>query len=121
MKDMLQYNQHDYEQATSALKKIDNHHWYLIQELVPFTLFSSHDSMTKSAKKKLTVKLSETEKPESYRKGKPGFPVINAATVLTNIIGPESHFRFMLGVKCDWLTTLKLLCHNSFYLGFTRQ
>ena len=46
--------------------------------------------------------MSETEKPESYRKGKPMFPVINAATVLTDLVGPESHF---LGVKCDWFTT----------------
>ena len=106
MKDMLQYKQHDYELATSALKKMNNHRWYLTQELVTFTLFSSHDSMTKSAKEKLAVKLSETEKPDSYRKGKPVFPVINAATVLTDLVGPESHFLFdALGVECDWLTT----------------
>ena len=63
--------------------------------------------MTKSAKEKLAVKLSETEKPESYRKGKPVFPVNNAATVFTDLIGPESHFLFdTLEVKYDWLTTL---------------
>lgn len=69
---------------------MNNHRWYLTQELVPFTLFSSHASMTKSAKERLAVKLSETEKPESYRKGKPVFPVINAATVLTDLVGPVS-------------------------------
>lgn len=105
MKDMLQYKQHDYELVTSVLKKINNHRWYLTQELVTFTLFSSHDSMTKSAKEKLAVKLSETEKPDSYRKGKPVFPDINAATYLTDLVGPESRFLFdALGVECNWLT-----------------
>ena len=37
MKDMLQYKQDDYELATSVLKKMNNHHWYLTQELVTFT------------------------------------------------------------------------------------
>lgn len=62
--------------------------------------------MTKSAREKVAVKLSETEKPDSYRRGKPVFPVINATTVLTDLVGPESHFLFdALGVKCDGLTT----------------
>ena len=50
MKNMLQYKQHDYELASSVLKKMNNRRWYLTQELVPFTLFCSHDSMTKSEK-----------------------------------------------------------------------
>lgn len=29
MKDMLQYKQHDYEYATSVLKKLNNHRWHL--------------------------------------------------------------------------------------------
>ena len=62
--------------------------------------------MTKSAKEKLAVKLSETEKPDSYRKGKPVFPVTNTATVLTDLVGPVSLFLFdALGVECDWFTT----------------
>lgn len=105
MQDMLQYKQHDHELATSVLNKLTNHRWYLTQELVTFTLFSSNDIMTKSAKEELAVKLSETENPDSYRRGKPIFPVINEATLLTDLVGPESHFMFdALGVKCDWLT-----------------
>ena len=65
-------------------------------------------------KKKLAVKLSEIEKPESCKKGKPVFPVINAATVLTDLVGPESHFLFdTLGVKRDWLTTLADTWENN--------
>ena len=45
MKSMLQYKQEDYELATSVLKKMSNHRWYL--------LFSSRDSMSKSAKESL--------------------------------------------------------------------
>ena len=31
--------------------------------------------------------------------------MINMGTVLTDLIGPESHFLFdALGVDCDWLT-----------------
>ena len=62
--------------------------------------------MTKCEKEKLTLKLSETEKPDSYRTGKPVFPVINRATVLTDLVGPESHFLFdALRIDCDWLAT----------------
>jgi hypothetical protein len=78
IKDMLQYKQHGYQLASSVLKKMNNYRWYLTPELVTFPLFSSHDSMSKSTKENLTVKLSETEKPDSYRKGKRVFPVINA-------------------------------------------
>ena len=69
--------------------------------LVQFTC--QHDLV---CKEKVAVKLSETEKHESYRKGKAVFPVIKIATVLTDLVGPESHFLFdALRVKCDWLTT----------------
>lgn len=42
--------------------------------------------MTKSAKEKLAVKLSETDKTDNDRKGKPVFPIIYAATVLTDLV-----------------------------------
>jgi hypothetical protein len=44
--------------------------------------------MAKSAKENLAVKLLETdlEKHDSYSKCKPVFPVINAATVLTDLV-----------------------------------
>lgn len=54
---------------------------------MPFILFSSHDSMTGSGKEKLSVLLSEAERPGGYRKSKPVFPVINEATVVTNLVG----------------------------------
>ena len=59
---------------------------------MPFILFSSYDSMTKSAKEKLAIKLSETEKPESCMEDRPVFPVINAATVLIHLVGPGATY-----------------------------
>lgn len=104
-KDIMWYHQFDSELATAVMKKANNHRWYLTQELVPFTLFSSHPSMTKSVKEEIAVKLSETEKPESYRRGKPVFPTIGGSTTLTDLVGPDSYFLFdALGVEMDWLS-----------------
>ena len=44
------------------------------------------------------------------------FSVINAATVSTDLIGPESHFLFdALGVKCKWLLLLTLGKNESYW------
>ena len=42
------------------------------------------------------------------------FPVINAASVLTDLVGPESHLLFdALRVKCNWLPTLAKIKENN--------
>ncbi|KAG0728039.1 hypothetical protein GWK47_033298 [Chionoecetes opilio] len=48
MKDMMKFKRTDPEIAQAVLQKLENHKWYLTQEVVPFALFGS-DSVTKRA------------------------------------------------------------------------
>ena len=71
-----------------------HHTWYLTQEIVPFALFSRHPEMTNSHKEQLALRLIRTEKPDSFRRGKPVFPLIENSTTLPDLVGPDSHFIF---------------------------
>jgi hypothetical protein len=97
IQDMLRYKETDPELANAVLKKMDNHMWYLTQEMVPFVLFSSN--VSNSLKQDIANQLHRTERPESFRRGKPPFPKITGKTTLMELIGPESHFLFeVLGI-----------------------
>ncbi|KAG0728789.1 hypothetical protein GWK47_031788 [Chionoecetes opilio] len=41
MKDMMKFKRTDPEIAQAVLQKLENHKWYLTQEVVPFALFGS--------------------------------------------------------------------------------
>ena len=48
--------------------------------------------------------LHVTEKPDSFRRGKPVFQLVTAKTRLVALIGPESHLLFdILSIGPDWL------------------
>ena len=104
MKDMIQFRQYDSQLSTAVLNKMQNHTWYLTQEIVPFALFSTHSYMTNARKEQLALKIIGTEKPDSFRRGKPLFPLIESSTSLPDLVGPESHFLFdALGIDGSWL------------------
>ena len=89
---------------TKSLNKMKHHTWYLTQEIVPFALFSRHPQMTNSLKEQLALRLIRTEKPDSFRRGKPVFPLIENSTTLPDLVGPESHFIFdALDVDITWM------------------
>ena len=48
------------EVADAVLDKLTNSRWYLTQEVVPFSLFSKHASMTDSSKEKIAVACQAT-------------------------------------------------------------
>ena len=74
--DLIDYREVDLEVADVALNKLTNHRWYLTQEIVPFSLFSKHASMTDSVKEEVAAALHASEKPNKLRVGKPLFQVI---------------------------------------------
>ena len=80
------------------------HCWYLMPEVVKFSLFStklSNDEKSMLACKLLTL---EPRKPNSYKLEKPKFPIIDEKTELVDLITPES-FKFFSILKLDhsWL------------------
>lgn len=105
IQDVIKYKQIDPEVATVVLNKLERHQWYLTQEIVPFTLFSSNEMVTSSLKQQLATKLYTTEKPQSFRMGKPLFPkIITERTNLIDLIGPDSTFLFKaLNINMEWL------------------
>ncbi|KAG0706298.1 hypothetical protein GWK47_024335 [Chionoecetes opilio] len=102
MKDMMKFKRTDPEIAQAVLQKLENHKWYLTQEVVPFALFGSR--LSDKEKQDIAAKLHATEKPNSFRRGKPMFPQVTAKTTLADLVGPESHLLLdTLGIEYDWL------------------
>ena len=88
--DLLQYQDHDPEVAEAALGKLMNHQWYLTQELVPLSIFSSET--TDQQKSAIAANIALQPKPSSLRRGRPSFPRdIDATTSLEDLTGPQSY------------------------------
>ena len=105
IKDLMSYAETDPQLAGAILDKTKNHLWYLTQEVVPFALFSHNEQLSSAMKEKIALKIFNMARPESFRQGKPVFPVINQSTTLVDLIGPESSFIFeALSLPSDWLT-----------------
>jgi hypothetical protein len=103
-KDMTLYRNIDREVADVVLRKIDNHRWYLTQEVVPFVLFSTLPEVTSAVKEQIAARIMITECPESFRLGKPVFPKVTDASMLSDFVGPESFAMFKaLKVGSAWL------------------
>jgi hypothetical protein len=101
--DMMDYCEVDKPVADAVIDKLNNHRWYLTEELVPFALFSKTTS--DSIKEQMARKLRATPVPEFFRLGKPLYKKITRETTLTDLIGPESHALFsVLDVATDWLS-----------------
>ena len=102
--DMLRYRSIDKEVADVALNKLQNHRWYLTEEVVLFVLFSKNPLATNSMKEDIASRLLSTPVPEQFRLGKPVFRNVDQSTSLVDLIGPDSHILFLsLGVSMHWL------------------
>jgi len=62
--DMIDFRAVDQEVADAVLGKLNNHRWYLKQEVVPFALFSRNCKMTDSLKQEMASQLLATPMPE---------------------------------------------------------
>jgi hypothetical protein len=104
VQDMIAYLSVDREVAEVVLRKLENHFWYLTEEIVPFALFSKLPVMTSRLKQNIASKLLATPIPERLRMGKPLFPKVCCDTSLADLIGPESHTLFQsLDISTGWL------------------
>ena len=102
--DMFAYLDVDHEVAEEVLRKLENHCWYLTEEIVPFALFSKLPVMTNKLKQDIASKLLATPVPDCFRLGKPLFRKIDRDTTLIDLIGPESHTLFhTLNINTGWL------------------
>ena len=102
--DMINYLNVDREVAEVVLRKLENHLWYLTEEIVPFALFSKPPAMTSKLKQDIASKLLATPIPERLRLGKPLYPNVRSYTSLVDLIGPESHTLFQsLNISTGWL------------------
>ena len=107
-KDMLQYKKHDSEVANAVLDKLNGHTWYLNQEYVPLSLFSSN--ISDQEKELIAKKLSKVNPPKKYESGYP-MPVQlpqnkkGLERKLSDSIMDGSLFLFdQLGFGKDWLS-----------------
>ena len=80
IRDMRNLKKIDLEIAQAVLKKPQNHKCYLVQEDVALTLLSS--ILSDKEKQDIAAKLHATEKPDSFRQGKPVFPIADPESSL---------------------------------------
>lgn len=104
VKDMIAYIDIDREVAQAVLQKLENHYWYLTEEIVPFALFSTLPAMTVTLKQDIASKILDSPVPDHLRLGKPLFRKVSRDTTLADLIGPESHTLFQsLNIGTGWL------------------
>lgn len=103
--DMMDFRDVDEAVASAALRKMQNHRWYLTEELVVFVLLSDNSAVTDDMKRNMADKLLSIEKPKSFELGKPIFKSINRDTTLIDLVGPNSWLLFSsLCINNDWLS-----------------
>ena len=98
---LFEYKQFDSQLAEEALVVLRRHGWYLVPEVVIFSLFSSKTSLedkSRIASRLLTMKSSI---PEAYKLEKPKFPNIEEKTKLVDLVTPSS-FKFF-SIMGQWL------------------
>ena len=103
-KKLFSYRDVDPQLAEEALVVMRRHCWYLVPELITFSLFStklSQDEKSRLASKLLTL---QSKKLGIYPLEKPKFPKIDEKIQLVDLITPES-FKFfdILGLDHSWL------------------
>ena len=103
-KKLFAYKSVDSQLADEALVVLRRHLWYLVPEVVPFSLFS--DKLTSDDKARLASRLltHKSSIPHSYKLVKPKFPSVAENTELVDLVTPTS-FKFfsILGLGYSWL------------------
>ena len=86
----------------NVVDTFERHTWYLSEELVMLTLFSSVED---SVKETLVKKLLSIEKPTEFVVGKPHLPTVLLESELSDFVGTNSWLIFSLVSDCSWLNT----------------
>ncbi|KAK8384675.1 hypothetical protein O3P69_014328 [Scylla paramamosain] len=94
---MLRYKRSDPEVAEAVVQKMENHKWYLTLESVPFALFISR--LSDKQKQDIAAQLHATEKPDSFRRGKPVFQNVQAITTIVDPIEKEDYKKALEHVR----------------------
>ena len=89
--------------AEEALKTFNRHKWYLVPEIVMFSLFS--DKLNEDEKARMAAKLlSLPRDEEELHFGLPSFPDVDEDTKLVDLITSKSWLFFtILNLSADWL------------------
>ena len=99
---LYKYRKVDAVLADKALAVLARHGWYLVEQVVPFALFSNKVDM--DTKSQMAARMLTFSPPRKMTLGKPKFPDVKPATKLIDLVGPNSHMLFnILGVNYDWL------------------
>ena len=100
---LFKYRKVDSVLADKALAVLGRHGWYLVEQVVPFALFSNRVDM--DTKSHMAAKMLTFSPPEKFQLGKPKFPVIKPGTKLVDLVGSKSYMLFsILGVDYMWLS-----------------
>jgi len=102
---MLLFKTIDNPIAEAAIKKLQKHCWYLVEETVVYALFSDNPTMTNEKKTFLARHLLSIPQPQQFRRGIPtGIKTITTNTALTDLMGPNSWFLIKsLGADHSWI------------------
>nr|CAH0098703.1 unnamed protein product [Daphnia galeata] len=107
---MLRYKEHDEKAADAAIKSINNHLWYLTQELVVLAIFDKN--LPPSLRQKMVENLLLIPRLTNFVPEKPKFPKIYILTVnnpdfLISLLGPRSWLLFNViiegDLELDWM------------------
>ena len=104
MNSLIVYRKKDHVVANAALKSLQNHGWYLSEELVPLILFSKtvpYSIKQETVSKMLKCKGQEQLPTNSHGSGfeKPTFKELpqETTTSLASFVGPDSWMFFQIG------------------------
>ena len=105
LQDMISYKEEDPAVADAAFNKLSSHQWYLTKEIVAFSFFSQHSSLTNEIRESMALRLLSIVPPQKYRRGVPLFKRnIDKHSQLLDFIGPETWFIFeTLKLDTAWL------------------
>ena len=103
-KKLFAYKTVDSMLANQALVVLRRHCWYLVPEVIPFSLFS--EKLTCDDKARLAARILSLKSniPQRAKLAKPKFPNIAETTELIDLVTPESvKFFSILNLDFSWL------------------
>ena len=128
VKTLHQFKQVDATVASSGLKKLQLHLWYLTEEMVPLSLFDDRVTDTEKAKiasALLKTKVSDVSVPKKRKgNGKPIFPAdVNENSSLADLTGEDSWYFFQLmEIETGFLLKdVEEWSHDEQYLAAKKQ
>ena len=99
---LYRYRKIDAELADKSVAVMKRHGWYLVEQLIPFSLFSN--KLENDTKSHLASRMLTITPPDKFTLGKPSFPEIKPGTKLVDLLGENSYLLFsILKVGFKWL------------------